>query len=252
MEALLNHLDLFLLVFARIGGMFFFNPIFSRRGVPALARTGIAFGLTLVILPTLLPATELPDGFPLLWMLIQEILIGFACGILFSFYFYLLFMAGDIIDTGFGLSMAKAFDPGSNMQVSLSGNLFQILFSAYFFSTGSHLIFIRLIASSFDMLQIGGQIIDGQLPGFMITMFISSFELAMHLVLPYLAATFILEVAMGILMKLIPQISVFSIHFQLKIFCGFLLLFLFAAPMNEFINHYIDILLQNMQALFTL
>ena len=46
-----------------------------------------------------------------------------------------------------GLSMAKAFDPGTNIQTSVSGKLFELLFIMYFFATDSHLTFIRIMAS---------------------------------------------------------------------------------------------------------
>ena len=37
---LLEYFDVFLLVFARMGGMVFINPVFSRKGVPFMVRTG--------------------------------------------------------------------------------------------------------------------------------------------------------------------------------------------------------------------
>lgn len=35
---LLEYFDVFLLVFARMGGMVFINPVFSRKGVPFMVR----------------------------------------------------------------------------------------------------------------------------------------------------------------------------------------------------------------------
>ena len=40
---------------------------------------------------------------------------------------------------------------------------------------------------------------------------------------------------MGILMKVIPQINVFSINIELKMLIGLGLLVLFMAPMNEYL-----------------
>ena len=162
---------------------------------------------------------------------------------------YLLFMVGDIIDTGFGLSMAKVFDPGTSLQTSLSGNLMQMLFVLYFFATDSHLVFVRLMAASYDVVGVGAVEFGAQVGSFMMTLFSSAFTLAMQLTLPFLAASFVLEIAMGVLMKLIPQINVFVIHFQFKILLGLVLLFLFASPTANFVQNYMNTMFSKMQQL---
>ncbi len=245
-------LNEFILVFARVGGMLFFNPVLSRRNVPAMARAGLAFGLSMVLVPNvdtiLINGAE---GFRLFRVMTGELFTGFAAGIVFSFYYYLIFMAGDLVDNAFGLAMAKTFDPGTNIQSSLSSSMLNFLFLAYFFITGSHLVFIRLVAESYRLVPMGGVVIGERLVSCVITMFVEAFDLAMHLILPFLAASFVLEISMGVLMKLVPQISVFSIHFQVKILVGFALLFLFAAPVSEFVESYVSEALARLQEVFT-
>ena len=57
--------------------------------------------------------------------------------------------------------------------------------------------------------------------------------LALKLSLPVLAAELIGQLGMGILMKVIPQINVFAINFELKILLGLLLVTLFMPLMGE-------------------
>ena len=59
------------------------------------------------------------------------------------------------MDMQFGLSMAKVFDPGTNMQVSVSGNFLNILFSLFIFATNSHLLLVRIFATSFQIVPAG-------------------------------------------------------------------------------------------------
>lgn len=231
----------YLLVFCRMGGMFFFNPIFSRRNMPNTMRVALTLGITLILSPMVSGALNTDfSTLGLILMMIKELLVGVACGLVFQFFFYMLFFAGDVIDMGFGLSMAKAFDPGANIQMSMSGNLFQLLFIMYFFATNSHLLMIRLFASSYDIIGLGAVQIGGEVSRVAVEIFIIAFNLAVQLTLPFVMASFILEIAMGILMKLIPQINVFSIHFQLKIIFGLVLLFLFAVPVAQFMTKYMD------------
>ena len=69
--------------------------------------------------------------------------------------------------------------------------------------------------------------------------FSSVFLLALRLALPYVAAEFILEICLGILMKLIPQIHVFVIQMQGKILLAIILLLALSVPMTQFIDNYI-------------
>lgn len=246
----IGELSAYILVFCRIGGMIFFNPLLARRNLPTTARVGLAVGITIVIAPSLTvqPLQNFTDLL-FLWAMVKELAVGFACGLLFELYYYMLFAAGDIIDMGFGLAMSKAFDPGSNIQASFSGKLFQLLFGLYFFATNSHLVFIYLMKSSYDLVGIGAVSFGENVGRFFMTMFSSVFLLAMQLALPFVAASFILEMAMGLLMKLIPQINVFSISFQLMVLLGLFLLFLLAEPTSIFLREYITNMFGNMQSL---
>lgn len=243
-------LTVYILVFCRMGGIIFFNPFFSRSNVPAMVRVALALGLTLIVAPSVSIA-QLPTftTLGLLFAMLKELMVGMCMCVVMIFFYYFLFMAGEIMDTNFGLSMAKVFDPSTNLQISISGNLFQLCMILYFFLTGCHLILIRAIISSFDFVQLGVVIIPETLGTFMANIFITAFTMTMQLAMPFIAASFTMEVGMGILMKLVPQISIFVIHFQMKIILGFLLLMLYAQPMTEFLQKYITTMFSGISSL---
>ena len=165
----------------------------------------------------------------------------------------MLYVAGDLMDTVFGLSMAKVMDPVSSVQASTWGQMLNMLFVLYFFATGSHLVMIKLFAYSYEVVPVGAyMILLPRVTAYLLTLFHSVFILAAKLALPFAAAEFILEAAMGILMKLIPQIHVFVINLQTKIAAGILLMMLFAQPLGEFIDRYVVSLMEDMQKVLTL
>ena len=254
LNVLVSRLTLYVLVFCRMAGVILFNPILSRRNVPSQLRAALSVGMAILVTPTLpegyLAIAQGMGSIEFVLTMMSELFIGLACGMIFQFFYYMLFVAGDIMDTSFGLAMAKVFDPGTNIQTSLSGNLFQFLFVMYIFSTNSHLILIQMTASSYGLVGLGESSFDGSIGLFLVEIFLTAFSLSIRLMLPFLAATFTMELAMGILMKLIPQISVFVIHFQLKIIMGLLLTFLFASPVSSFVEGYIDTMFQGVQELF--
>lgn len=251
-QLIVEGLGAYILVFCRMGSMLFFNPLLARKNVLSSVKVALAIGLTFIITPTLdISQVESFEGLVFLFSMLKEFLVGFAAGLVFQIFYYMLFAAGDIIDMGFGLSMAKVFDPATNVQTSVSGNLFQMLFVLYFFATDSHLTFIRIMVSSYDVVSVGATVIGQDTAHFIMTMFVSAFSLIIKLCAPFMVATFVVEVALGVLMKLSPQINIFSVHFPLKIFMGLLLLFAFALPVGNFMENYIIILNENLYNLFT-
>ncbi len=245
---LISGLAMYALVFCRMGGMLFFNPLMMRSNVPAQIKAGLALGLTVLLTPTVaVGAAAISNDFALMFKMLAELLIGIAFGYIFQVFYYLLLFAGDVIDMSFGLSMAKAFDPGTNIQTSLSGKLLQVMFVLYFFVTNSHLVMIRIMVSSFELVPLGQVAFGEAVPQFLMELFVYAFSLAVRLTLPFVAASFVLEISMGVLMKLIPQINVFVIHFQMKVLYGLFLLLLFAYPLGEAMESYLNTMLTNMQ-----
>lgn len=239
-------LQTFLLVFVRMAAMLLFNPLLSRRNIPSRVTMGLVLALTLMIAPNILPAPAFTP-FDTVLAIAREIFVGFTCGFVFQIFYLLLFFVGDFMDMQFGLSMAKVFDPGTNIQASISGKLFNIMFVLYFFATGSHLIMIRIFASSYLILPAGASGMTLNAAQFVIEIFIAAFSLIIRLAIPFVVAEFTVEIAMGVLMKLIPQIHVFVINMQIKVGLGLLLLILFAQPVSSFMDNYLVLMLENMQ-----
>ena len=254
MDELLDYLDVFLLVFVRMGALLWLNPVFSRKNIPMMARVGLVFSVSLLIAP-------LQDGsavaalgaLDLVLAMVRELMLGLLMGLVFQIYYYMIYVAGDLMDTVFGLSMAKVMDPVSSVQASTWGQMLNVLFVLYFFATGSHLVMIKLFSYSYELVPVGASaILLPRVTSYLLSLFNSVFILAAKLALPFAAAEFIVEAAMGVLMKLIPQIHVFVINLQTKIAAGILLMILFAQPMGEFIDRYIVSLMDEMQKLLTL
>lgn len=242
--------SVYILVFARLAGMILLNPLFARVNLPNTARLGLVLFLMLLIAPLQpIETAELVNNFggiAFVFAIIRELFIGAIYGYIFQIFYYMLFFAGDLMDTDFGIAMAKTFDPASNIQVSFSGRLLTILFSMYIFATGSHLALIKIYADSFTLLPLGTLSLSVNLPTFILRLFSEVFLLAMRLVAPFMVAEFILQASMGILMRFVPQVTVFVINFQLRILLGLIMLFLLAPFIGQFIDRYITVLFDSM------
>lgn len=248
-DAILVHM----LVFARMGGILFYNPILGRSNIPAQWKTGFIFLLTLIVVPTLDTSyLVLETDFSMFLALANELILGFGLNFVFIIFYYMIFYAGDMLDFNFGLSMSKIFDPGTNIQMSLTGNLFTILFTIYFFVTDCHLLLIKIITSSFTLIQVGGVVVPSYFSTFMLEVFDLTLAILVKILAPFMVLEFIIEITLGVLMKLIPQIHVFVINIQMKILVGLTMMIIFTSNMMDIFDEYMRRMFLAFQELMTL
>ncbi len=246
-EIVFEGLLVYLLVFARLAGMILLNPVFSRNNLPQMARMGLILSLTFLIAPLQpLESTASLAGLELVFSIFREVFVGAVYGYIFLLFYYFLYYAGEISDSDIGLAMAKVFDSESQIQVAFSGQIVTIFFVTYLFATGSHLALFRMYADSFSYIPPGASTLTLGISSLIIELFVSVFLLAIRLVAPIMVAEFVLQVCMGILMKFIPQITIFVINFQLRILLGVLLIFLFAPFIGQFIDDYLTVLFDSL------
>ena len=178
----------------------------------------------------------------------REVIMGLVIGSVFQLFFYMVYVAGDLMDTVFGLSMGKVMDPAGGVQTAILGQFINVFFFLYFFATGCHLLTVKLFAYTYEVIPVGAaRLVTQDIAWYLVSIFGSVFLMVIKLALPFVAAEFVLEVSMGVLMKLIPQIHVFVINIQSKILLGILLMMLFARPIGAFIDSYYGMMMSEVQ-----
>lgn len=238
-----------LLVFARILCIFIFNPILSRRNIPTIAKIGVSIFISYIIIMAVQPEPVETGGSAgvYLLMLLRESFIGLVIGFITDLFFYAVQVAGEVMDMQSGLGMAKVFDPETNVQMSIMGSFLSFMLYLYFFAANAHMSYIKLFAVSYDIIPIGEGGFNPDL-GYSVAVYFSVlFAMVIKLAMPIMAAELILEFCMGVLMKSVPQIQIMVVNIQLKVALGFLLLFLLAVPISEFIDRYLNIWLETLE-----
>lgn len=238
----------FTLVFARLIAAVASTPFFNGRAIPAMVKTGLVFFISVIITPTLGDQTvEVQSALHYALLLLKEIGIGIFIGFMCQLFFSIVSIAGEVIDTQLGLSMARVYDPTAQSSLTLTGNLFSLMFTTLFFVTNAHLTLIQIISYSFQLLPLGGQIVGADAGYYIAMIFASIFALALQLALPFLLFGIIIELGLGILMRTVPTINVFVVGMQLKLLVGFLLLIVLLSPVGGFINMAISTMLDSIQ-----
>ena len=246
-------LTLFLFVTARMSGLILFSPIFGRANITTSFRSGMTLVLSIFVTSVSEQQPAEPSGvMEFMILMVLEMAIGFVLGMAVNFFFYIPSLAGSMIDTQMGMTMNQMYDPGASANLSVTGQLLNILMLLLFFAGGGHLTMLRLFLTSEQIVPYG-QVSIG-LPAYhlMLELFVECTVLAVKLCMPVLVAELISQVGMGVLMKVIPQINVFAINIELKVIVGLALLLVLMIPYSEFLLQAEMAMLDSLHEILTL
>lgn len=239
---------LFSFILMRMSGFVLLNPIFARKNVPTIVKTGLIMALTLIVY-TSSPNEKIidPGIFEYMVILFKEFAAGYVIGFVVSLFSYVIIFAGEFIDLQMGFSMAKIFDAQSNTSISLSSTYYNILYMLLFFATDAHMALINILINSGDVLPYGQVILGQDVAKTILEVFVLCTVLAVKMAFPIIAIELLCAVGMGILMKAIPQINIFIVDVQLKIFVGLCLMLFIFSPMSDFLNNLITVMIDNIK-----
>ena len=241
---------LFSMIAMRISGLIFMNPLFGRRNVPNNAKAAMVLVFTFLVYSTMEEpelSYEFASSFLYGFFLLKEFLVGYVLGYVMELFFFVISHAGSIIDFHMGLSMSMVYDPQTNAQIAMSGNLYQIFYTLIFFAVDGHLVLIRMLLRSGELVPYGEVVFTQGLALAVLDLFRGCVVLAVRFAFPIIAIEFLVEVAVGIMMKMAPQVNVFVINIQIKIAVGFLVLLFLLSPMKSWLEDLMHQMLMTMQ-----
>lgn len=229
-------LTLFLFIVARVSGFILFNPILGRTTIPASFRAGMVLVLSVFVASVSTQQVAVPVGTAEFMVLaLLEVAVGFLLGMAVNFFFYIPQLAGSSIDTQMGMTMNQMYDPGTSSNMSVTGQILNVLMTLLFFAAGGHYTLLRIFLTSEEIIPLGTAALRLPAVQYLLELFIECTLLGVKLCMPILAAELIAQVGMGVLMKVIPQINVFAINIELKVIVGLGLLFILIIPFSEFL-----------------
>ncbi|MFG6330136.1 MAG: flagellar biosynthetic protein FliR [Lachnospiraceae bacterium] len=227
MNFTIEYLEFAILVFVRVASIVSVTPFFGNNSVPVKVKAAISLFLSIIIMNT----TDYTNveytglyGYSLLIM--KEAITGLVIGIGSGFCLYILNYSGHFIDMELGLSMAMEFDPSSNIQSTITANFLSHIFMLMFLVSDMHYFIIDALVQSYKLIPIGGAKIEADLLKVVTTYVSDYFVIAIRVALPIFTCIFIINVILGVLAKVAPQMNMFVIGIQLKLFVGLFVLFM--------------------------
>ena len=227
------------LILCRISAFIVLAPLFSERGFPRMAKLIVAVCLTVAAFPEVTTSYRAVSGGLYLLLALKESLFGMVMGYISKLVFDAVTMSGVFIDFQTGLTMAQAYDPTFQVQNSTYGKIYNWMAIMVFFALNLHLLMIKGVMYSFEMIPLTGSVIEG-----IVKLFVKAFAMAISLAAPLVVAVLVVDVVLGVIARTIPQINVLLLGMSIKTIVA-LILFLLALP------NVVDFLQANLPAAYT-
>lgn len=220
----LPQLQMFFLIFFRVGSILMTMPIFKSKSIPVLIKAGLALATSMALFPILnienFPAitgfTHLAIG------IFGEILLGLSIGLAVNFIFAGLQLAGQLAGYQMGMALARVMDPSTNRQMPLLGQFNELFALLIFITINAHHKIIRALADSYQLVPPFGFRISGSLIEQLVGIAGNMFVIAVKLGAPIIAVLLLTSIAFGLIARTVPQMNVFFVAMPLKIGVGLL------------------------------
>ena len=224
----LSNFEYFLLLLTRISMFVVVAPFFNTSNTPVRVKVGFS-AIVSLLLYFVVDFSELNystvTGYA--FLVVKEAVTGLMIG--FSTYCcnFIILLAGNLIDMNIGLSMAQEYDPALRTETSVTGTLYNNFIMILLILSGMHRYIFKSFCDAYELIPIGGAIFKWDSLFVSTIRFISDiFIIGFRIVLPVFAVIMILNAILGVMVKVAPQIHMFSVGAQLKIIVGFIVLLL--------------------------
>ena len=216
-----ENLEFFLAIAMRISGFVFLAPFFSQSSMPQRAKLLLSFSTALVsyfVVPY--EPLEYNGVLGYAGLIISEAIAGMILGLFANLAMFILSFAGQIADMEIGLSMVTQFDTSNNMQITITSNILTYAVMLTMVVTNLHLFILRAVIDSFVLIPVGQVKFSVFFYKGYLNFLFDYMVLAFRIILPVFAALLVVNAILAVLAKAAPQMNMFVIGFQLKIFVG--------------------------------
>ena len=218
-----DHAAVFLLMLTRCSGIFLIAPFFGSLNIPIMVRAATAFMFAVVLFPVVdgLGPVDAPTSVLMYTVaVLKELFIGWLIGFVAYVCFSAIHMAGKVMDMQVGFAVVNVMDPTSGQQIPLIGSFLYNLGIIVFLVTNGHHMIITALAESFRVVPLLTMQPNLSLTMIMVNFTNGIFVTGMKIAMPVTFAILLVNVALGILARTMPQMNIFVVGIPLQLMVG--------------------------------
>lgn len=213
--------------FLRTLALFTAMPVLGSRAVPARVRIGLAAFIAFAAQPSLppMPVVPLDSGLAVV-LVVQQVLIGLSIGFAVRVLVAAIEFAGELIGLQMGLNFAGFFDPVSASQGTATARFLGTTVSWLFVVINGHLLVIAALGQSFTSFPVGPEPFAFLKAAQPHRWGAEIFATGLWIALPLLVMLIFVNLVLGLISRVAPQMNVFAIGFPITVGVGLVGLFL--------------------------
>jgi flagellar biosynthetic protein FliR len=214
----------FALLMARVLPVIILTPFLGGETVPSEVKLGLGVMLGGVLFPAMAAQMKSVPISALIFiaLMLKELFIGLTLSLIVGMVFDAAQVAGNLVDTMSGTNQAQLMVPQLGTQVSLFANLQLQLATVIFLTLGGHHIVIQTLGESLTQIPLNafptfhGGLARWEFYDTVLRVFGDLIRIALALASPVLLATFLTDLALGMINRVAPQVQVFFVSMQIK------------------------------------
>lgn len=207
--------------FLRLLAVFTTAPVLSSRAVPIRVKISLALLVSLACQGTIPSALNYSIALPeWIGVVFQQVLIGLAMGFAVRLVFAAMELAGEVIGFQMGLNFAAFFDPSLNSQSSAVSRFFGQIATLLFVVLNGHIMLIVAVTKSFESFPVDPHFLNALAKLQVYQLGTDLFASALWIALPVVGMLLFVNLALGIVSRVAPQINIFAVGFPLTLVVG--------------------------------
>lgn len=243
-------ISIFFWPFCRVLAFLMSDPILGHKNISNQVKVGLALLLAFLLGPNLPPLPQVPlFSWAGLGVTVEQVVIGMSLGMVMRVTLAVVEMAGEICGMQMGLAFATFFSPDTSTNSMVLSRFLSMITILMFLALNGHLMVLELLASTFKTLPIGNLHFDPNAWSLIARYGSTIYLTGLLLALPMVGTLLIINLAMGILNRVAPQLTVFSVGFPATLCVGLVLLMVVMGDLGQFLERLLSTSLQFMEYL---
>lgn len=209
----------------RVAATFLMTPVLYATALPASVRMLLVLGLS-IVLASGLPAVEInwTGWSDFVVATLAELALGATLGLGILLAFGAFSVAGQLLDVQLGFGLAQIIDPVTRRPIPILTSAFEYLGVLVFFLVNGHHALLRGLAYSVARFPVGAPWPLAHAAAPLLKQAGGLFSLGFALAAPVVFCILLVEFALGVLARNLPQMNMFMMGMPVKLLVGLVVL----------------------------
>jgi flagellar biosynthesis protein FliR len=216
----------FFLIFVRCSAMLLSSPMFGAQNTPLSVRIlttlSISAALTFVLKPHI--GDPPADLYSFAAAVANEALAGLLIGAFLSMVLHAAQIAGSVLDLQLGLSMSQTLNPVTGVPVTVAAQYKYFLCLTIFLGLNAHHVMFAAFARSYEAMPTLGLEMLPLIKTSLLKLLQEMTLLALQMAAPVAAVSLVVDAALGLVNKAVPQMQTFVMAMPAKVLIGLITL----------------------------